>query len=140
MALGAAACWAFYILFGKRAARVDGKVAVATGMTVAALLTLPFGVVAENRLTEVPVWVYGFAVALLSSTIPYLLEMGALGRLSSRVFGVVTSSAPAIAALVGFAVLGERLSLVEGTAIAMMVAASGGCTLTAAKPSANVSG
>ena len=131
LALGAAACWAFYIWVGKRAARVTGTTAVAIGMTCAAVLVLPFGVAsAGHRLLTAPVLAYGVAIALFSSTVPFLLEMHALARLSSRMFGVVTSTAPAIAALVGFAAVGERLTPLQGCAVAMMVVASAGCALT----------
>lgn len=131
-ALGAAACWALYILFGKRASEVGGGAAVALGMTAACLVTVPFGVSAAGTgLLLGPVLGLGLAVALLSSALPYLLEMAALGRLSSRVFGVVTSAAPAIAALAGFAVLGERLSPAQWLAVALMIAASAGCSLAA---------
>jgi inner membrane transporter RhtA len=131
-ALGAAACWALYILFGKRASQVASRTAVALGMCVACCVTLPFGIAAAgSNLLLGPVLALGLAVAVLSSALPYLLEMQALGRLSSRVFGVVTSSAPAIAALVGFVLLGERLAPLQWLAIALMIAASAGCSLTA---------
>ena len=131
-ALGAASCWALYILFGKRASQVESRSAVALGMSAACLITVPFGVsVAGANLLLSSVLALGLGVALLSSALPYLLEMKALERLSSRVFGVVSSSAPAIAALVGFAVLGEQLSPIQWLAIALMIAASAGCSLTA---------
>jgi inner membrane transporter RhtA len=99
-------------------------------MTAACLVTAPFGVSAAGaNLLLGPVLALGVAVAVLSSALPYLLEMAALGRLSSRLFGVVTSAAPAVAALVGFAVLGERLSPVQWLAVALMIAASAGCSL-----------
>jgi inner membrane transporter RhtA len=101
-------------------------------MCVACCVTLPFGIAAAgSNLLLGPVLALGLAVAVLSSALPYLLEMQALGRLSSRVFGVVTSSAPAIAALVGFVLLGERLAPLQWLAIALMIAASAGCSLTA---------
>lgn len=129
-ALGAASCWALYILFGKRASQVESRSAVALGMSAACCVTVPFGVsVAGAHLLLGSVLALGLGVALLSSALPYLLEMKALERLSSRVFGVVTSSAPAIAALVGFALLGEQLSPRQWLAIALMIAASAGCSL-----------
>ncbi len=130
-ALGAAACWALYILFGKRASVAGGKVAVAVGMATACLVTLPFGVAhAGAALLDSRVLGLGAAVALLSSAIPYLLEMKALERLSSRLFGVITSSAPAIAAICGFLVLGETLSGQQWLAVCAMIGASLGCSLT----------
>lgn len=136
-AVAAAACWALYILFGKRASRVESRTAVALGMTTACLLTVPFGVAAGGAtLLSPPVLAVGAVVAVLSSALPYLLEMKALETLSSRVFGVVTSSAPAIAALAGFLILHERLTGLQWLAIALMVAASAGCSLTARPPAA----
>jgi inner membrane transporter RhtA len=130
-AIGAALCWALYIVFGKRASRVEGRVAVSLGMIAASLVTIPIGVAAAGtELLAAPVLGLGLAVAMLSSAIPYLLEMRALERLSSRLFGVITSSAPALAALAGFALLGERLTAVQWIAIVMMIGASAGCSLT----------
>jgi inner membrane transporter RhtA len=133
-ALAAAAFWALYIVFGKRAAEVKGAPAVAIGMAVSCLITLPFGVAeAGSGLLAPPVLLVGLAVALASSMVPYVLEMVALERLTSRIFGVLTASAPAIAALAGFVVLGERLTLVQALAVAGMIAASAGCSLTRRK-------
>jgi len=130
-ALGAAACWALYIVFGKRASDVGSKAAVAIGMTVACLITVPFGAArAGAALLDGHVLMVGLAVALLSSAAPYLLEMMALERLTSRLFGVITSSAPAIAAICGFLVLGERLTGLQWLAVCAMIAASLGCSLT----------
>ena len=70
-------------------------------------------------------------MALLSSMVPYVLEMKALAHLSAKTFGLVTSSAPAVAALSGFVVLGERLTGAQWLAVALMMAASAGCALTA---------
>ncbi|KIO48259.1 threonine transporter [Nitrosospira sp. NpAV] len=137
-ALGSAGCWALYILFGKRVSELGSGTAVALGMSVACAVTLPFGiVVAGEKLLAGPILWLGFVVALLSSMIPYILEMKALGRLSSRTFGVIISSAPAIGALAGYLVLGERLTLVQWLAVAAMITASAGCALTAvpARPS-----
>jgi inner membrane transporter RhtA len=129
-ALGAAACWGLYILFGKRASETEGMAAVAIGMSVACIVTVPFGVAAAGtNLVLGPVLAVGLAVALLSNAFPYLLEMHALERVSSRVFGVVTSTAPAMAALVGFFILGETLSAVQWLAIALMMTAGAGCSL-----------
>jgi inner membrane transporter RhtA len=76
----------------------------------------------------------GVAVALLSSALPYSLEMMALRRLPQRVFGILVSSGPAIAALAGFLWLGERLTGTQWLAIALVIVASGGAAATARKP------
>lgn len=129
-ALAAALTWALYILVGKRAAQVKGTTAVALGMTIACFVTLPFGLsAAGGRLLDPSVLGLGIGVALLSSALPYVLEMKALGHLSARVFGVLTSAAPAVAALVGFLILGERLTPAQWLAIALMIAASAGGSL-----------
>jgi inner membrane transporter RhtA len=134
-ASGAAACWALYILFGKRAAQVDGGTAVALGMIVACLITVPIGIAEAGAILLQPaVLLGGLTVALLSSALPYFMEMKALERLSSRVFGLVTSSAPAIAALAGFILLGEQLSALQTAAIALMIAASAGCSMIGNPP------
>lgn len=130
-AAGAAACWALYILFGKQASRMGSRIAVSLGMVIACVVTVPFGVSAAGEGLLAPeVLALGLIVALASSAIPYFLEMLALEQLSSRIFGVVTSSAPAIAALVGVVMLGEHLALHQWAAIALIIAASAGCSLT----------
>jgi inner membrane transporter RhtA len=131
-AMGAALCWALYIFFGKRASRVRGSKAVALGMTAACLVTIPFGVsAAGSRLLSVEALSLGLVVAMLSSALPYFLEMKALERLSSRAFGLATSCAPAIAALVGFVTLGEHLAAIQWTAVVLMVSASAGVSISA---------
>lgn len=136
-AMGAAVCWALYILFGKRASEVESSTAVALGMTAASLVTIPVGVAtAGSRLANPAIWGLGVAVAILSSAIPYMLEMKALERLSSRLFGVLTSSAPAVAALAGFVLLGERLTSLHWIAVLLMIGASAGCSLTS-RPAAS---
>jgi inner membrane transporter RhtA len=130
-AMGAGICWALYIVFGKRASKVEGSTAVALGMVAACIVTIPIGMATEgSRLLDTSAWGLGLVVALLSSAIPYMLEMEALQRVSSRLFGVLTSSGPALAALAGFALLGERLTLVQWLAVALMIGASAGCSMT----------
>jgi inner membrane transporter RhtA len=130
-ALGAAACWAIYIVLGKRASEAHSTVAVALGMASACLITVPVGIAIEGpNLIHHHVLGIGFAVAVLSSALPYWLEMTALKRLTSRLFGIIISSAPAVAALCGFLILGETLSLLQWVAVAAMIGASLGCSLT----------
>ncbi|WEK46722.1 MAG: EamA family transporter [Candidatus Andeanibacterium colombiense] len=130
-ALGAALCWALYIVLGRRAAQVRGSSAVAIGMCVACVVTLPFGIAGAGAKLFGPALPAAAAVALLSSALPYLLEITALERVSSRVFGALTSCAPAIAALMGWLVLGEELRPLQGLAVVLMIAASAGCSLAA---------
>jgi inner membrane transporter RhtA len=131
-AVGAAVCWAFYIVFGKRASTLAGGQAVAWGMLAASLFTVPLGVAyAGTALLAPGVLAVGLAVAVLSSAAPYSLEMIALRRLPRRVFGILVSSAPAVGALAGYAVLGERLDTLQWLAIALVILASAGSAATA---------
>jgi inner membrane transporter RhtA len=130
-ALGAAFCWAMYIVFGKRASSLKGSDAVAWGMLVAALFTVPLGVAHAGAALFAPaVLASGLAVALLSSAVPYTLEMVALSRLPQRVFGILVSAGPAIGALAGFVMLGEVLTAVQWLAIALIIFASAGSAAT----------
>ncbi|WP_336489961.1 DMT family transporter [Methylobacterium nigriterrae] len=132
--LGAALCWALYIVFGQRAGRLHGGQAVSLGMAVAALVVLPFGLAeAGAALLDPGSMLVGLGVAVLSSALPYSLEMVALKRLPRQTFGVLLSLEPAVAALAALAVLGERLTPGQGAAIACIVAASAGSTASAAR-------
>jgi inner membrane transporter RhtA len=129
-AAGAALCWALYIVFGKRASSLPGGQAVAWGMLVASTFTVPLGIVHAGVALLAPgVLLVGLAVAVLSSAAPYSLEMLALRRLPSHVFGLVVSASPAVASLIGLVMLGERLSWVQWTAIACIMCASAGAVL-----------
>ncbi|WP_199235347.1 DMT family transporter [Azospirillum sp. TSA6c] len=133
-AMAAAFCWALYIVFGKRASSLPGGQAVAWGMLVAASFTVPLGISHAGAGLLVPaVLLTGLAVAVLSSMVPYLLEMMALRRLPSHVFGLAVSASPAVAALIGFLMLGERLSVVQWAAIACIMFASAGSALGKAR-------
>ncbi|WP_240002554.1 EamA family transporter [Oleisolibacter albus] len=130
-AVAAAVCWALYIIFGKRAASLPGGQAVAWGMLVAASFTVPVGLAHAGTALFAPgVLLVGLAVAVLSSMAPYSLEMLALKRLPGPVFGVIVSASPAVAAVIGFLMLGERLSPLQWLAIALVMLASAGSALT----------
>jgi inner membrane transporter RhtA len=133
-ALGAAACWALYILCGKRAGEVGSTTAVAIGMTVACIVTVPFGLAAAPSSLPLHALGLGLVVAILSSALPYMLEMRAMGQLSSRIVGLLSSMAPALGAIVGFLVLNERLTRLQWLAVAMMIVASAGCSLGTKPP------
>ena len=125
-ALGAAASWAFYILSSARVgAAFPSLEGLALAMTVGALLSLPFGIVdAGTALLRIDLVALGAAVAVLSSTIPYALELIALRRLPASAFAVLMSLAPATAALAGLVLLGQRLAWLEVVGIALVIAAS----------------
>ncbi len=132
-ALVAGTLWAVYILLATRVGRAfPGMGGLALAMVVAALATLPFGIAdAGADLLDARVLLIGGAVALLSSVIPYSLELHALRSMATRVFGVLMTVEPAAAALAGLVVLGQRLSTIELVAILLVIAASAGVTLTA---------
>lgn len=128
--LGAALAWALYILFGQRAGRVDGGQAVSLGMFTAALVVAPFGVAEAGPSLLTPgILLSGLAVAIMSSALPYSLEMAALRRLDRKSFGVLMSLEPAVAACAGLVLLGERINAVQWLAIGLVIAASVGITV-----------
>jgi inner membrane transporter RhtA len=127
LALLAGACWAAYILITVRVGRTfSGGVGLALGMSVAALALIPFGVASGTALLHPGTLLLGVGVAILSTIIPFSLEFEALRRLPPRVFGVLMSLEPAVAAIIGFVVLGETASLRALIALALIVIASGG--------------
>jgi inner membrane transporter RhtA len=135
--LGAAACWAVYIVLAQRATRVfHGSTGLALAAAVAWLMPLAPGLTEAGvgDLLAPDALAIGLAVALLSSVIPYSLESESLRRLPANVFGVLMSLEPAVAALAGFVVLGQRLSARDLVAIALVIAASVGVTRTGAAP------
>ncbi|MCP3136884.1 EamA family transporter [Pyxidicoccus xibeiensis] len=134
-ALAAGTCWALYILFGQKAvASVHGGTVTSLGMATAALLVVPFGVAhAGTALLDVSLLPFALGVAVLSSALPYSLEMIALKRLPTRTFGILMSVEPALAALSGLLLLDERLTWVQWTAIGCIVLASVGSSASSKK-------
>ena len=138
-ALLAGALWAAYIVLGGKVSKImKGGEAVAVGMLFATLLILPFGILGNGFQNMTPTFLYlGIALALLSSAIPFTLEMKALGQLPARTFSILMSLEPAAASLCGLLFLQEYLTTNELIAVICVVIASVGSTLTAAskKPS-----
>jgi inner membrane transporter RhtA len=135
LALGAGVGWALYILFGQRAGAAHGAQTTALGTAIAAILIVPVGVAhAGADLLSAPILWSGLIVAILSSALPYSLEMTALTRLPTQTFGTLMSMEPAIAAISGFAFLGETLAPVQWLAIAAVMGASAGTALTSRSP------
>jgi len=127
----AAVLWALYIILGKRTGHLHAGRTVAWGMTTAALLLVPIGLVfAKTSLFQPKLLALGLVVAVLSSAIPYSLEMVALKGIPKRSFGVLLSAEPAVGALAGLVMLGEMLAPLQWLAIAAIVAASVGTILT----------
>ncbi|PRY61548.1 inner membrane transporter RhtA [Knoellia remsis] len=124
LAATAGACWAAYIILsGRTGAEFDKLEGLALAMVVATVVTLPFGV------ASVPQWdgsvlARGLGIALLSSVLPYSLELVALRRLSAQVFGILLSLEPAVAALAGLLILGQRLQPMQLVGMACVVTAS----------------
>lgn len=128
LAFLAGCLWAAYIVLSARVGRVfPGGAGLALAMIVASVPLLPVGVAEAGADLLVP-WILaaGAAVAVLSSAVPYSLELEALRRMPAGVFGVLMSLEPAVAALAGFVVLGEDLAARELIAILLVVAASAG--------------
>ncbi len=136
LALAAGVCWAGYIIFGQRAGKGGGPHTTALGVTIAALLALPFGVATAGKaLLDPAVLPTGLGVALLSSAIPYALDMIALPRIPSRLFGILMSGQPALGALMGFLILRETPSVRQLAGIITVVVASLGATITITRSS-----
>jgi inner membrane transporter RhtA len=133
LALTAGTLWGVYILLGVRVARAfSGSRGLAIAMTVGAVAMVPPGIVdAGSALLDPKLWAIGAGVAILSSVLPYSLELEALRVMPARVFGVLMSLEPGVGALAGFLVLGQTLTGLEGLAIALVVLASAGVALTA---------
>ena len=136
LALLAGAFWAAYILVSARIGQVfERGSGLAIAMAVATVLLLPVGIAdAGGDLLRPGLLAMGAAVAMLSSAIPYSLELEALRRLPPRVFGVLMSLEPAVATLAGFAVLGRVLAGREIAGILLVVAASAGAARAPTPP------
>ena len=137
LALGAGAFWAGYIVANASLGRGDDSLGgLAVAMTVAAVVVVPLGAGdAASAVSADPSLLLVFlVVAVLTSALPYSLEMVALRRLPTRVFGVLSSLGPAVAALAGLVVLGQALGVRELVALALVTAASVGVTATARRP------
>lgn len=131
LALGAGASWAVYILSGRRAGEEHGPATVAMGSLIAAIVFVPLGAFqAADALWHWSILPLGLAIAVLSTALPYSLEMIALTRLPTRTFGTLMSMEPALAALSGMVFLGEMLTLSQTLALGAIIAASMGSTLT----------
>ena len=136
LALTAGGFWAAYILLSARVGgRSEGLGGLAAAMAISAVLLAPVGIATGgSELGSAEVLALGLAIGVLSSAVPYALEIEALRRLPNAVFGVMMSLEPGVAALVGFVALGQGLSWSEAIAIALVVAASAGALRSAATP------
>jgi inner membrane transporter RhtA len=130
-AILAAICWGIYILSGKKAGAAHGMRSTALGVMIAAVIALPVGAFhAGSGLLDPSILPLGITIAILTSAVPFTLEMMAMQRISAGAFGTLLSLEPAIASLVGFVFLHEALTLVQCLAICLIVAASIGITVS----------
>ena len=138
-ALGAGICWAGYIVFGQKAGEDNGIQTAALGVLIAAIFIAPIGAVhAGSALLDIGLIPTAIGVAILSTALPYSLEMVALTRMPARTFGTLASIEPAFGALSGMLFLHEHLSLTQWLAIAAIIMASAGATLTANRENAQL--
>jgi inner membrane transporter RhtA len=131
LALLAGACWAGYIFLSAQVGRsFPGVSGLALAMIVAAVLLLPVGIAgAGSMLLSGRMLLLGTVVAVLSSVLPYSLELEALRRLPPRIFGVLMSLEPAVAAVIGLLLLHQQVGLRAAVAIVLVITASVGATL-----------
>jgi inner membrane transporter RhtA len=126
-ALAAGVCWALYIVFGQKAGRAVGTPASTWGVLIAACEIVPIGVAnAGPALMSASVLPLGIAVAIMSSALPYTLEMIALRRLSMKTYGTLMSVEPALAALAGLTILHEHLTGLQWLGIGAVIVAAVG--------------
>jgi inner membrane transporter RhtA len=136
LALAAAGCWALYIVYGQKVGTAYGAPATAMGSMISASFVVPLGFATRGPvLLSREVLVPGLLVAVLSTALPYTLEMIALTRLSARAFGILMSLEPAVGAIMGYGYLGERLTATQWGAIALIIVASIGSTYRSRVPS-----
>ena len=137
LAFGAGACWAAYIVFGQRASTGGGAHTAALGVSLAALIILPLGIASAGAaLIQPAILPMALGVALLSSAIPYAIDMLVLPHLPARTYGILMSAEPALAAMSGFVILAEHLSLLQTAGIVAIVLASIGATMTISRNAA----
>lgn len=130
-ALAAGGCWALYIIFGKKSGMQNGPTTVAIGVGIGTCCFAPIGFWQNGMALLSPdVLPLALGVGILSTALPFSLEMMALTRIPARTFGTLMSLEPAIGALSGMIILGERLTLLEWCALGAVVFASAGATLT----------
>lgn len=136
-ALAAGACWALYIIYGQKVGTHLGPQSVALGSLISAIIVVPVGVVhahlvnGTHLLFSGAILLPGLLVAILSTALPYTLEMIALTKLPARTFGILMSVEPAFGALIGYVYLHEWLTAVQWTAIALVILASIGAASSA---------
>ncbi len=133
LAVVAGIFWAGYILYGKKAGNgIPGGLAATWGMTFAALMVIPAGLyTSSDKIFSLDIVPFGIGVAILSSALPYTLEMLSLKKIPTKTFGVLMSLEPAIAAIAGLLFLNEQLTMFQWFAMLLIMLSSLGSSLTA---------
>ncbi len=133
-ALGAGLCWAFYIYFGQKVVQQNmGMHALTIAISLSALVLLPIGLYNNApALLETQYWGKALAIAVLATAIPYALDLKALKQLNKLSYGTLSSLSPALAALAGLFLLGEKIGTLQWLALFCVMLASVGVTLRSA--------
>lgn len=130
-AISAGACWALYIVFGKKAGIKNGQSTVAIGTLIAAIFFCPIGIIQNGwSLFDLSILPIALGVGILSTALPFSLEMMALRRIPSRTFGTLMSMEPAVGAISGMIILQEHLTMEQWGGMFAIMVASLGATLT----------
>ena len=140
-ALGAGLCWAFYIYFGQKVVHQNmGMHALTIAISLSALVLLPIGLYNNApALLETQYWGKALAIAVLATAIPYTLDLKALKQLNKLSYGTLSSLSPALAALAGLFLLGEKIGTLQWLALFCVMLASVGVTLRSAHSNATES-
>ena len=135
MALGAGLFWASYIYFAQKVARQNiGMHALSIAIVLSALALLPMSAVHNpSALIQFEYWPQALMIALLATAIPYALDLKALKTLTKLSYGTLSSLSPALAAIAGWLLLNERISLLQTLALVCIMCASIGVTYSASK-------
>lgn len=137
-ALGAGLCWAFYIYFGQKVVHQNiGMHALTIAITLSAISLLPIGLYNNaSALIDTQYWGKALVIAVLATAIPYALDLKALKVLNRLSYGTLSSLSPALAALTGFVLLGEKIGGLQWVALVCVMVASIGVTMRFAKSKA----
>lgn len=124
--------WAIYIIFGRQVGKQYGIPIVSAAMLVGAVLFAPIGIITEGvNLLSSHVLLLGLVVALLSSAIPFALELIAMTHIPTKTYGMLSSAEPAVGAIFGIIFLSEHLFVIQWAGLCAIILASFGATLTA---------
>lgn len=134
-ALAAGVCWAVYLLLSRSTTRLlPLREGLAGGLIISAITAAPFGFTGLAAAVETPiVLLVGLGIAILSTALPYGIDLVSLSVVPAGAYGILMSLEPAVAAISGFVVLGQHLSVLQWAALLLVVVASSGSTLAASR-------